>query len=43
MPWLAEDVHADARKPVLVTDDINTNGPGCLYEALGAGPGAADC
>jgi transposase len=32
--WLAEDVHADARGLVLVTDNLNTHGPGCLYEAL---------
>ena len=32
--WLAEDVHPDARKVVLVTDNLNTHGPGCLYEAF---------
>jgi hypothetical protein len=32
--WLAEDVHPDAAKLVLVTDNLNTHGPGCLYEAL---------
>jgi hypothetical protein len=32
--WLAEDVHDDARRLVLVTDNLNTHGPGCLYEAL---------
>jgi len=32
--WLAEDVPADARKLVLVTDNLNAHGPGCLYEAL---------
>ena len=32
--WLAEDVHADARKLVLVADNLNTHGPGCLYEAF---------
>ena len=32
--WLAEDVHPDAHKVVLVTDNLNTHGPGCLYEAL---------
>jgi DDE superfamily endonuclease len=31
---LAEDVHAEARKLVLVTDNLNTHGPGCLDEAL---------
>jgi DDE superfamily endonuclease len=33
--WLAEDVHAEASKLVLVADNLNTHGPGCLYEALG--------
>jgi transposase len=33
--WLAEDVHPEARRLVLVTDNLNTHGPGCLYEALG--------
>jgi transposase len=33
--WLAEEVHDDARRLVLVTDNLNTHGPGCLYEALG--------
>jgi hypothetical protein len=32
--WLAEDVHPEARRLVLVTDNLNTHGPGCLYEAL---------
>jgi hypothetical protein len=32
--WLVEDVHAEARTVVLVTDNLNTHGPGCLYEAL---------
>jgi hypothetical protein len=32
--WLVEEVHADARKVVLVTDNLNTHGPGCRYEAL---------
>jgi hypothetical protein len=32
--WLAEDVHADAQRLVLVTDNLNTHGPGCLYEAF---------
>jgi transposase len=32
--WLAEDVHPDARRLVLLTDNLNTHGPGCLYEAL---------
>jgi hypothetical protein len=32
--WLVEDVHAEARKVVLVTDNLNTHTPGCLYEAF---------
>ena len=32
--WLVEDLHPEARKVVLVTDNLNTHGPGCLYEAL---------
>ena len=32
--WLVEDVHPDADKVVLVVDNLNTHGPGCLYEAL---------
>src|SRR5687767_3112985 len=32
--WLAEDVHAEAQKIVLVTDNLNTHGPACLYEAF---------
>jgi hypothetical protein len=32
--WLAEEVHPEARRLVLVTDNLNTHGPGCLYEAL---------
>jgi hypothetical protein len=32
--WLAEDVHDDAKRLVLVTDNLNTHGPGCLYEAF---------
>ena len=32
--WLAEDLHPDARKVVLVTDNLNTHTPGCLYEAF---------
>jgi hypothetical protein len=32
--WLAEEVHPDARKIVLVTDNLNTHHPGCLYEAF---------
>jgi transposase len=32
--WLAEELHADARRVVLVTDNLNTHTPGCLYEAF---------
>ncbi len=32
--WLVEEVHADARKVVLVTDNLNTHTPGCLYETF---------
>ena len=32
--WLAEEVHPGAPRLVLVTDNLNTHGPGCLYEAL---------
>jgi hypothetical protein len=32
--WLAEDIHPDAVKVVLVVDNLNTHGPGCLYEAF---------
>jgi hypothetical protein len=32
--WLVEDVHPDAAKVVLVVDNLNTHGPGCLYEAF---------
>jgi hypothetical protein len=32
--WLVEDIHADAEKVVLVVDNLNTHGPGCLYEAF---------
>jgi DDE superfamily endonuclease len=35
--WLVEDLHPDAKKVVLVTDNLNTHGPGCLYEALEPG------
>lgn len=31
---LAEDVYPDAAKIVLVTDNLNTHHPGCLYEAF---------
>jgi DDE superfamily endonuclease len=33
--WLVEDIHAEAEKVVLVTDNLNTHTPGCLYEAFG--------
>ena len=32
--FLAEDVHADAERLVLVVDNLNTHGPWCLYEAF---------
>ena len=32
--WLVEEVHEDARRVVLVTDNLNTHTPGCLYEAF---------
>jgi DDE superfamily endonuclease len=31
---LVEDIHAEAQRVVLVTDNLNTHGPGCLYEAF---------
>jgi len=32
--WLVEDIHAEAQKVVLVTDNLNTHTPGCLYQAF---------
>jgi len=32
--WLVEDVHAEAEKIVLVTDNLNTHKPASLYEAF---------
>lgn len=32
--WLAEDMHPDAEAIVLVTDNLNTHTPACLYEAF---------
>jgi len=32
--WLAEELHPQARRLVLVTDNLNTHRPGCLYEAF---------
>jgi hypothetical protein len=32
--WLVEDVHPDAEKVVLVTDNLNTHKPASLYEAF---------
>jgi len=32
--WLAEELHAEARRVVLVTDNLNTHTPGCPYEAF---------
>jgi DDE superfamily endonuclease len=33
--WVAEDLHPDAERLVLVTDNLNTHGPWSLYEAFG--------
>jgi len=35
--WLAEDLDPDAERIVLVVDNLNTHGPGCLYEAFDPG------
>jgi transposase len=32
--WLVEDAHPEARKVVLVVDNLNTHKPACLYEAF---------
>jgi transposase len=32
--WLVEDIHAEAERVVLVTDNLNTHTPGCLYQAF---------
>jgi transposase len=32
--YLAEDLHPDAERLVLVTDNLNTHTPACLYEAF---------
>jgi hypothetical protein len=32
--WVVEDLHPDARKVVLVTDNLNVHDPGSLYEAF---------
>jgi DDE superfamily endonuclease len=32
--WLAEDVHPEAERVVLVCDNLNTHAPACLYEAF---------
>jgi hypothetical protein len=32
--WVVEDLHPDAQKVVLVTDNLNVHDPGSLYEAL---------
>jgi hypothetical protein len=32
--WLVEELHGEARKVVLVTDNLNTHSPGCLYEVF---------
>jgi hypothetical protein len=35
--WLAEEVHPDAERVVLVCDNLNTHTPACLYEAFEPG------
>jgi len=35
--WVAEDLHPDADRIVLVTDNLNTHGPWSLYEAFEPG------
>jgi len=35
--WLAEELHPEADRVVLVTDNLNTHAPGCLYEAFEPG------
>jgi len=32
--WVAEELYPDAEKLVLVTDNLNTHTPACLYEAF---------
>jgi hypothetical protein len=32
--WLAEELYPDAERLVLVTDNLNTHTPACLYEAF---------
>lgn len=32
--WVAEDLHPEADRIVLVTDNLNTHSPACLYEAF---------
>jgi DDE superfamily endonuclease len=32
--WVVEDLHPDARRVVLVTDNLNVHDPGSLYEAF---------
>jgi hypothetical protein len=32
--WLAEDLHPEAERIVLVVDNLNTHTPACLYEAF---------
>jgi hypothetical protein len=32
--WVAEDLHPDAERVVLVTDNLNVHDPGALYEAF---------
>jgi hypothetical protein len=35
--WVVEDLHPDADRIVLVTDNLNTHSPACLYEAFAPG------
>jgi hypothetical protein len=39
--WLVEELHPDAEAIVLVTDNLNTHTPACLYEAFA--PDRARC
>jgi hypothetical protein len=34
LPWLVEELHGEARKGVVMTDNLNTHTPGCLNEAF---------
>ena len=37
LAWLVEELHQEARKVVLVTDNLNAHTPACLYEAFEPG------